>query len=512
MVAETVDGRELRKGYRLHPKQLEAAQLLGLVPGGDGGPPIEQILYGGQSGGGKSHLARAVGVAICSKYPGIRVPLFRRKYPELEDSHIAWIRGEIGPPVATYHQGQRELRFANGSVLMFRHCENEQDVYDYLTAEWGGLIIDQAEQFTSFMLKFLRHRVRVSREKFPDWSPVIFLSANPGGLSHEYLRTHFVDVRVNETLHQVTGEEEGRPIEPETVFFGAKDEGELRSFYLPARLVDNPSLDREQYLRMLIGLPEHLRKAYASGDWHLVPGAFFEEWMPQTVRGEPWHVWSEAYARQRYGVPEDQPFPPKGWARWTGTDGGFNDPWCTLWAARAPDKRTVVYRERYGSKIGIPEQARLILRAEREEGVRVLDHKADPAMFTRRANLTVSDAEVYAQCGLLLSRGTNAREPGWRRLREALTTKLDDQLPSLVFLEGRTPHLLRTLPTLMAHKTHKEDLEDDQEDHAADCLRYLIMPAMAPTYSRRGRSIRTAARTQKPDPRLGITGIRSAWG
>lgn len=471
-----------RVGYRLWPKQLEAYQHLGLAPGGerDGQPPVEEMLYGGQAGGGKSHLARAVGVALCSRWAGVRVPLFRRKYTELEDSHIPWIQQEIRPPVAEYTAGRHELKFANGSVLMFRHCDNEQDVYDYLTAEWGGLIIDQAENFSPFMLRFLRHRVRQPVDRYQDWRPVIFLSANPGGLSHDYLREQFVDVRVDEYGTQTFEEGQGTPVEPDTAYVAPRNEGGMRRMYFPAKLADNPSLDKDEYERRLYGLPEHLREAYLNGDWHFVPGAFFGEWQPRTLEGNPWHLWSEDFARRYYGVDDDESFPPTGWeTRWTATDGGFADPWCTLWFVRAPDKRTIVWRERYGSRVPIPEQAKTILRLEREDGRFSIERKADPAMFAKRANLTVSDADEYAKVGVRLTRATNLREPGWRRVREALTRKINDY-PSTIFIAGRCTNLVRTLPTMMADDKKHEDIADKQEDHACFVAGTLIETGLGP--------------------------------
>jgi hypothetical protein len=487
-------------GYRPHPKQWEALSLLGLgnhVPdaipvqvGEDGTPQpqwVEEFLYGGQSGGAKSHLCRAIGVTLCTLYPGTRIPIFRRQYTELEDSHIPWIQQEIRPPVAAYNSQRHELRFANGSVLMFRHCENEQDVYNYLTAEWGGLIVDQAEQFTEFMLRMLRHRVRQPKSMVSvhgqPWRPVVFLSANPGGMSHNYLRRGFIQVRVNEANEAIIegAEDEGAPIEPGTVFTAPEADGGARRCYLPARLTDNPSLDPEDYRRRLKGLPEHLVSAYLSGDWGLVVGAFFKEWQAADPDGNAWHVWTEKQLRDLYDIPDEIPFPPQEWQKWAGVDGGFNDPWVVLFAAKAPDGRVVVYREFYGRGVSIPKQAAQIKTVAAQNEEKLAGILCDPAMFTRNANLTWSDAQVYADNGVTLTRGTNAREPGWRRVREFLGPLEHDGYPGVVFVAGRCPHLVETLPTLLTDATHHEDIATGagkkQDDHAADCLRYLLGPA-----------------------------------
>jgi hypothetical protein len=209
------------------------------------------------------------------------------------------------------------------------------------------------------------------------------------------------------------------------------------------------------------------------------------------------------FARERYALPETverpdgevvtQPFPPREWTHWAAIDGGVRDPWCVLWAARAPDRRVFVYREVYEAGVEVPEQARRVRAITQRAGVRLERIQADPAMFTTRANLTWSDAQKYDEGGVPLTRGTNAREPGWHRVRELLGP-LDDGYPALVVLaaeDGRltAPNLCRTLPLMTADPDAPEDVEDGQEDHAADCLRYLVMPASVPDVSRRGKDV-----------------------
>ena len=44
--------------------------------------------YGGARGGGKSFALRYKLILLCLGYPGIRVLLVRRSYPELRENHI----------------------------------------------------------------------------------------------------------------------------------------------------------------------------------------------------------------------------------------------------------------------------------------------------------------------------------------------------------------------------------------------------------------------------------------
>lgn len=91
----------------------------------------EEVLYGGAAFGGKSYALRAMLVSYCLTYPGAVAVLFRRTFRELEDTHILNLQLELPSYVATYRSSSHDFQFANGSVLMLRFCEKEQDVYTY---------------------------------------------------------------------------------------------------------------------------------------------------------------------------------------------------------------------------------------------------------------------------------------------------------------------------------------------------------------------------------------------
>ena len=46
------------------------------------------VAYGGARGGGKSWAVRKKAVLLAARYPGIRLLLLRRSYPELRENHI----------------------------------------------------------------------------------------------------------------------------------------------------------------------------------------------------------------------------------------------------------------------------------------------------------------------------------------------------------------------------------------------------------------------------------------
>jgi hypothetical protein len=245
-------------------------------------------------------------------------------------------------------------------------------------------------------------------------------------------------------------------------------------------------------------------------------GRFFRAFQPSKA-GAPYHVWPVEALAQRYKL-EQGAFPPlpteaggRGWTLWCGVDGGVRDPWCCLWFARDPaHKHVFVWAEDYRPGVTPLRQAQNIKRKVAAVGGRWLEWfddpmasvrrrvtapasavlhldsiRVDPSMFAPRSNIGISDATVYQQQGLPVQKANNERVHGWRRVLEWLEEQ-DDGLPGLIFLEGAAPHLQRTLPRLTADPDDPEDIEDGQEDHAADALRYGLNPASGMTHSRAG--------------------------
>jgi hypothetical protein len=271
-------------------------------------------------------------------------------------------------------------------------------------------------------------------------------------------------------------------------------------------------------------------------------GRYFRAFQP-TKGSQPYHVWPIATVRQRYGFDPDQAFPPlphetPGWTLWASVDGGVRDPYCVLWFARAPDRRVFVWDEQYATNVTPLRQAQRMKRRLAAVGGRWLLWKddfgrplvppdsailhldsvrVDPNMFVPRANVGVADADVYGTVGVPVQKAFNPRVPGWRRILEHLE-EMDDGLPRLVLVEGACPNLQRTLPRLTADPDDPEDVEDGQEDHAPDALRYGVNPAALPPHDRAGREM-VATMGREPgaayggrDDELTVTGAFGAPG
>ena len=129
------------------PKQVDALEAA--VSG-----RYRWILFGGARGGGKSMFLRWFAYTLCLRYPDFQVVLLRRTYTELEKSHMRRMGAEAKLLGAEYVPSARPpvMRFANGSVLELGHCQDPQDVENYLSAEYNLVLPDELGTFEEDMI------------------------------------------------------------------------------------------------------------------------------------------------------------------------------------------------------------------------------------------------------------------------------------------------------------------------------------------------------------------------
>ena len=88
------------------------------------------IAYGGARGGGKSWAVRRKALLMGVYYPGIRMLLLRRTFPELRENHILPLQKEL-KGLAVYKETDKSFLFTSGSRLKFGYCDSESDVNQY---------------------------------------------------------------------------------------------------------------------------------------------------------------------------------------------------------------------------------------------------------------------------------------------------------------------------------------------------------------------------------------------
>lgn len=114
--------------------------------------------YGGARGGGKSWAVRVKGAAGALYYPGIKILMLRRTYPELENTIIAplvellntaTVGGKpAGDKLFTYNVTMRTLYFVNGSIIKFGHLQSANAITEYQGQEYDWIFMDEATHFT----------------------------------------------------------------------------------------------------------------------------------------------------------------------------------------------------------------------------------------------------------------------------------------------------------------------------------------------------------------------------
>ncbi|MFF4644979.1 hypothetical protein [Streptomyces sp. NPDC001389] len=439
--AQRLESERLRKidvfgllGYTPTPKQQEFHDATEY-----------DVLYGGAAGGGKTRALLMDDLRDCVRHPGIRIGAFRRTYGELKESLLAELSqiGYAGALGASWNGTEYELRFPNGSLLMFRYAESVKDASRRQGGQYQKLTFDERTLTPPDVCSFLESRLRSGRSDIPVIG--IRSGTNPGGAGHGAVKTRYI--KPTNYGENVITDERNRTVR-----------------FIPSKLADNPHVNPE-YAQDLMGLTGKLRSAFLDGDWDVFAGQMFPE-----------------VKRDRHVL--DPIALPATWKRYNGVDWGFTAPWAVLWGAVDEDGRVWIYRELYERGVGEAEQAQRILAAEAAgEGVAV--RFADDAMWATRGDAKPI-AAVYADNGVHLTaagKGVGSRVTGWQRVRSYLAegpacphhrAQGWETCPRL-HLFSTVTELYRELSDLPhATKGDPEDADTTADDHAVDAARYLL--------------------------------------
>lgn len=405
--------------------------------------PADIALYGGAVGGGKSEALLWEGFIQMLEAPGNRGLLLRRTFSELERSLIQRSLAKFPRSVCEYAASKKSWIFRNGSVLEFGYCEREKDVYQYQSAEYGFIGIDELTHFTKTEWEFLLTRLRST---VPGVWPRVRAASNPGNVGHAWVKALFI---------------EGK--RPDTVW---EDEHGIKYAFIPARLWDNPFLLKNDplYLKRLEMLDPKLRQALLEGDWDAFAGQFFDSWNPEI------HVLKEHFD------------PPKSWPRFRALDWGTARPYSVGWYAVTPQGQLYRYRELYGwggepdvgSRETASEVALKIREIEDDAEEYDLVGPADTQIWSAGKDTGISVAETFQNYGIAFVRADKNRLNGWDQCRYRLGVDPETGRPRF-FVSPRCHHFIRTIPTLVHSENKPEDLDSRGEDHCADEFRYACM-------------------------------------
>lgn len=463
----------------------------------------QEVLYGGAAGGGKSHLMRAAAIIWCMMIPGLQVYLFRRTVKDLIKNHFEGptsFPALLAPLVRSRFVKivKNEIRFCNGpngfadgSRIFLNHCEHEADVDNYRGYEFHVLLMDELTLFSERQYRMLQSRVRMSedfKKKIPEFDqdgnplralfPRILCGSNPGGVGHHFVRKHWVD-HGPMVIHATPPEDCEAGGVLKDLFAGEPLEVRTRQ-YIPAKLADNPTLDRRQYAATLVGLNDPLMiRAMLDGDWKIVSGAMF---------GDIWR--DHLHVCPAFDIPID-------WSIWRGADDGFAAAHCTLWGTEDRDAGTIyVCGEVYGTKL-LPDE---IARRVKDKDHYILRTDGEKTFHNNTSLSGIMDLAAWADTGVGVIRSTptqkisrgdqmNALGMNWKRCRKwpgceehgwqniyrllAPNPRCPDGMPGLRVFDNCV-NLIRTLPAMLRDLKEPEKVAKGQDDHAPDALRYLL--------------------------------------
>lgn len=193
-----------------------------------------EAMFGGSAGGGKSDALLMAALQYV-EVPNYAAILFRRTYADLAlpGALMDRARGWLAGTAARWSERDKTWTFPSGATLSFGYLEHENDKYRYQSAEFQFIGFDELTQFTESQYRYLFSRLRrLEGSKVP---LRMRAASNPGGVGHEWVRQRFII--------------------------------EKNHLFVPAKLDDNPHLDRDEYIRSLRELDPVTRQQLLDGDW-----------------------------------------------------------------------------------------------------------------------------------------------------------------------------------------------------------------------------------------------------
>jgi phage terminase large subunit-like protein len=238
-----------------HPKQRK---LLGAHIGCE--KPVFEILFGGAAGGGKSYGLLIAAAQYAWHYPQFRAVLLRRSRTEaklpgnlIDKAKRLWL-----PAGVKWLGDDSAFEFPSGArVVMGYHDGTTRDDLQFYGSDWHLIGFDELTHWPlESTYELLRSRCR---KNIDDPIPLrMIATSNPGGPGHDWVKRRFMG-GVDPATQQVVA---------------------AVGSYIPSRIDDNPSLDREPYKETLRDMHPTRRRQLLDGDWSARdPGDYFRvEW------------------------------------------------------------------------------------------------------------------------------------------------------------------------------------------------------------------------------------------
>ncbi len=476
--------------YDPHPKQLEYHQR-----------EEKNVLFYGGRGSGKSYCGRMDCHMRALAYPGLKYCILRRTYPELMKTHIAEIGYEMdviwgGTNKHAWNGSDMLATYPNGSRGYFGHCKDESDVLKLLSSEFALMFFDEISTF--------------------DWEHVMKLAASVRTTKGSGIKG-IVRAATNPL---------GKSAAEAIMFYETKDVdlGEYPDYNpndwhaIKANVEDNPSVDRNEYLKQFSGLPEHIRKAWIDGDL-VMEHSLFKFEPTRLVKQEdgtfqriPYHVVEHLDLAKILKTCEIYRAIDDGW---------FPDPTVCLWIAHMGDRHIVIREETWYRSL-VEDTAAHIKRIDKELAeivgpdfkLKIPITYCDPTMDINTTADVKTTKELYESFGIALECSINDRAHFATVMHHALGTEVRPNLPKLQIYARGCPMLIRTIPMMSFDDKQLDRMADHKRDHHVITACYYLMShssddrqASMPTASKR----RWLEPKQKSKHTLGSNNVREDY-
>ncbi len=438
--------------------------------------PIYEALYEGTRGGGKTDalimdFAQHVGRGYGAYWRGI---IFRHTYKQLEDIRAKTKRWFLQmEPRPRFNGSDQKWTWPDGEELLLRYMARPDDYWNYHGHEypWIGW-----EELTNWHTgDCYESMFACSRSPKKGMPRKYRATCNPYGVGHNWVKARFID-------HGPMG----------TII---TDETGLQRVRITGSLNENKILLEADphYIQKLEAITdEHKKKAWLKGSWDIVAGGYFDD------------VWRRA----KHVIPYFRP--PNTWKLFRSFDWGLAKPSSLGFWTCVTDNTPVKIGDRTrtfprGTLIRLKEWYTVEKdhqgKSVPDKGLRLTNTELGAAIVLHSAGRKwagcVADPSIWNETGsdknkttysqlvagakkaggtLKFSKASTSRKPGWQLVRAMLKESLKDnpEDPCLLFTDVCT-EAIRTFPVLQKSKVDPDDIDTDQEDHAADEIRYACM-------------------------------------
>lgn len=366
-------------------------------------------------------------------YPNLRVLVVRKVRADLAESVLVTYERDIlgyDNPICAgvMRENRHAYRYPNGSIMVLAGMDRPGKV---LSSEWDIIYVPEATQLTENDWETLKMRVGRTGD-FP--YPQLRADTNPDRPDHWLKKRAEVGMTT-----MLTSFHRDNP---------AYWDGKLGT-WTPAGV---------RYVVGTLAKLTGVRKLrFFDGIWAAAEGMVYEEWND--------------------AIHEIDSFPiPIAWRRIRAVDFGFSNPFVCLWGAVDPDGRIYIYRQIYKTRRLVEEHTADIIRLSKGEVIEktVTDHDAEDRATMDKHGVKTTAARKGISVGIQALQSRMQVQPDGKARFYVFKDSLVER--DLDLEDGKKPmRLSEEFPGYVWADTKKKEVPVDEDNHALDALRYLVM-------------------------------------